>query len=108
MGARRRSSAPCATTSQLTLGPPLHGADLTAKVERLKALLDERNQVDAHAWLVQRAVQHQEEVDSCSSNDMNLVTRSSGCSLSWFKIRIYLKLQTCTGCSQSSLALGNR
>jgi len=38
--------------------------DLQAKVKRLKALLDERNQVDVHAWLVQRAVQRQEEEDS--------------------------------------------
>ena len=39
-------------------------ADSQGKVERLKTLLDEFNQVDVHAWLVQRAVQHQEEVDS--------------------------------------------
>ena len=39
-------------------------ADSQSKVERLKTLLDEFNQVDVHAWLVQRAVQHQEEVDS--------------------------------------------
>ena len=39
-------------------------ADLVAKVERLKVMLDERNQVDVDAERLQRAVQRQEEVDS--------------------------------------------
>ena len=39
-------------------------ADLVAKVERLKVMLDERNQVDVDADRLQRAVQRQEEVDS--------------------------------------------
>jgi len=38
--------------------------DLKAKVERLKAMLDERSQVDVDARRMQLAVQRQEEIDS--------------------------------------------
>uniref|UniRef100_A0A7S0JBG7 MICOS complex subunit MIC60 n=1 Tax=Calcidiscus leptoporus TaxID=127549 RepID=A0A7S0JBG7_9EUKA len=55
---------PPALEEQATPGLQEATEALQRKVDHLKALLEERASVDAEAWRVQKAVQHQEEADA--------------------------------------------